>query len=49
MNLKDRFKPLYYALLHFKNDPDYHKMPPELAEPVKDIIEKVKQMAVDYA
>ncbi|MGE0086935.1 MAG: hypothetical protein AB7S75_21230 [Desulfococcaceae bacterium] len=49
LNLKERFKPLYYALLHFTNNQDFHKMPPELAEPVKDIIEKVKQMAVDYA
>jgi len=49
LNLKERFKPLYYALLHFTDNKDFHKMPPELAEPVKDIIEKVKQMAVDYA
>ncbi len=49
LNLEERFKPLYYALLHFTNSKNFHKMPPELAEPVKDIIEKVKQMAVDYA
>jgi len=49
LNLKERFKPLYYALLHFTDNKDFHKMPPELAEPVKDIIEKVRQMAVDYA
>ena len=49
LNLKDRFKPLYYALLYFTGDKDYAKRPPELAEPVNDIIEKIKQMAVDYA
>jgi len=37
------------VLLHFTGSKDFHKMPPELAEPVKDIIEKVKQMAEDYA
>jgi len=49
LNLKNRFKPLYYALLYFMGDQDYAKCPPELVEPVNDIIEKIKQMAVDYA
>jgi len=49
LNLKERFKPLYYALLRLTNDKNYYKMPPELAEPVKEIIEKIKQMAIDYA
>ncbi len=48
LNLQERFKPLYYALLYFTNDPGYRKMPPELAEPVEDIIKQVKQMAEDY-
>lgn len=49
LSLKERFKPIYYALLFLKNDKDYQKIPPELEEPVKKIIEKVKQMAIDYA
>ncbi|MCP4348723.1 MAG: sel1 repeat family protein [Desulfobacterales bacterium] len=49
LNLKEKFKPLYYALLHFTDDKNYHKIPPELTEPVNEIIEKVKQMATDYA
>jgi nucleoside-triphosphatase THEP1 len=49
LNLKNRFKPLYYALLYFTGDKNYAKRPPELTEPVNDIIAKIKQMAVDYA
>ena len=49
LQLADRFKPLYYALLHFIQDEDYRKMPPELTEPVNEVITKVKQWAVDYA
>jgi hypothetical protein len=49
LNLKERLKPLYYALLFFLEDKDYHKLPPELSEPVNAIIERVNQMTVDYA
>jgi TPR repeat protein len=49
LHLKDRLKPLYYALLYFINDKDYAKRPPEIVEPINDIIKKIKQMAVDYA
>jgi len=49
LNLKDKFKPLYYALLYFSEDKDYAKRLPELAEPVNDVIEKIKQMGIDYA
>ena len=48
LDLQERFKLLYYALLYFSDDPNYHKLPPELSEPVEDIIKQVKQMAVDY-
>ncbi|MGB0431025.1 MAG: tetratricopeptide repeat protein [Bacteroidia bacterium] len=44
--------PVYYALMHFMQDeyPDeIKKMGPELKETVDEIIEKVKQMAIDYA
>ena len=49
LDLKRRFTPLLYALLYFINDPNYKKLPPELAEPVHDIIRQVKQLAADYA
>ncbi|MCZ6872446.1 MAG: hypothetical protein O7G88_02790 [bacterium] len=49
LSLKDRLKPLYYALLRLSGNNDYNKMPPELSEPVSQIIERVKQMTVDYA
>ena len=51
-HLKDRFKPVYYALMHFLMDefPNEHKkMGGELEETVKEIIEKIKQMEYDYA
>ncbi len=50
-HLKDRFKPVYYALMHFLTDefPNEHKkMGGELEETVKEIIEKIKQMEYDY-
>jgi len=49
LNLKERFKPLYYALLYFTGDKNYHKLPPEISEPVEEIIEQIKQMEKDYA
>ncbi|GAK54770.1 ATPase [Candidatus Vecturithrix granuli] len=48
LDLKRRFTPLLYALLYFIEDPNYQKLPPELAEPVHDIIRQVKQLAADY-
>jgi tetratricopeptide (TPR) repeat protein len=50
-HLKDRFKPVYYTLMHFLKDefPNEHKkMGGELEETVKEIIEKIKQMENDY-
>jgi hypothetical protein len=41
--------PLYYALLYLSGDENYHRCPPELSEPVAEIIEQIKGMAVDYA
>ncbi|MDM8522396.1 tetratricopeptide repeat protein [Desulfococcaceae bacterium HSG8] len=49
LNLKEKFKPLYYAFLHLTDDKNFHKLPPELSEPVDEIIEEVRQMEVDYA
>jgi len=49
LNLKEKLKPLYYALLYFTGDKNYHKIPPEISEPVQEIIEQIKQMEKDYA
>ncbi len=47
--LHERFAPLYYALLYFVNDLGYQKLPPELTEPVQDIIQRINRMTVEYA
>ena len=52
IDLKDRYKPIYYALMHFMRDkyPDeILKMGPELKETVDEVIARVEQMAIDYA
>ena len=44
--LKERLKPLWYALMHLMRDefPDeYLRMPAEMAETVQEILEKVKE------
>jgi hypothetical protein len=49
--LKDRFKPVYYALMFFmKNDfpNEYLKMGGELKETVDEIIAKIQQLGNDY-
>jgi TPR repeat protein len=48
VEVAERFKPLYYALLYFTHDPGYQKLPPELSEPVTDIIRQINQLARDY-
>ena len=48
LDVRERFKPLYYAFLYFTDDPNYQKLPPELSEPVKDIIKQTEQLAADY-
>jgi nucleoside-triphosphatase THEP1 len=50
-DIRDKYKPLYYALMHFMRDtyPDeYKKMGSELKQTVEEIIAQVYQMAVDY-
>ena len=52
LHLKDRFKPIWYALMHYMKDlypTEYLRIPPELKETVQEIIAKVEQMRVDYA
>lgn len=48
LDLRERFRPVYYALLYFTENENYQKLPPELSEPVHEIIRQVKQMTVDY-
>lgn len=46
LSLKDRFKPVYFALVHElkKELPDeYLKMPEEFAEPVNDLLTKIQK------
>ena len=48
---KDRFKPVYYALMSFMKDEypnEYLKMGGELKEPVDKIIIKIKEMEKAY-
>jgi len=50
-HLKDRFKPVYYALMHFMQDEypnEYRKMGSELKQTVEEIIEKILQLEKDY-
>ena len=49
LDLRERFTPLFYALLYSIGDPAYDKLPPELAEPVRDIIARIQEMADKYA
>jgi len=48
LDLRERFKPLYYAFLYYIHDPNYYKRPPELFEPIKGIIGQVQRLAVGY-
>lgn len=51
-DIKDRYKPIYYTLMHFMRDtyPDeYKKMGVEIKRTVEELIEKVNRMAIDYA
>jgi TPR repeat protein/DNA-binding HxlR family transcriptional regulator len=49
--LKDRFKPIYYALMYFLQDEypnEYRKMGAELKETVDEIIAEIRQLEKDY-
>jgi hypothetical protein len=51
LKLKDRFKPTYYALMHYmkKEFPDEMlKMGSELEEPVNAVIKEIELMAKKY-
>jgi len=52
LNFKERYKPLYYALMYFMKDEypnEYLKMGAELKETVDEIVKEIEQMSVDYA
>ncbi len=51
-NLKDKFKPIYYTLMHYMKDefPNEHlRMGEELKQPVADLMKRVEEMAIEYA
>lgn len=49
MIFPERFQPLYYAFLKLTENASYHKMPPELADPVDDILKQIEALAAAYA
>jgi TPR repeat protein/nucleoside-triphosphatase THEP1/DNA-binding Lrp family transcriptional regulator len=52
LHLKDKFKPVYYALMHYMRDEypnEYLKMGEELKETVEEIIQKIEKVRIDYA
>ena len=49
LGLADRFKPLVYAIFYFTDDARYNRLPSELSDPVDGIIQRVQQLARDYA
>jgi TPR repeat protein/DNA-binding transcriptional ArsR family regulator len=51
-DIKDKYKPIYYALMYFMQDsiPDeYKRMGTELKQTVDEIIDQIYQMAIDYS
>lgn len=51
-DLKDRLRPVYYALMHYMKDEypnEFRKMGEEIRETVDDIIKEIDRLRVDYA
>jgi TPR repeat protein len=51
-NIRDKYKPIYYALMYFLRDtrPDeYIRMGSELKQTVDEIVDQIHQMQIDYA
>ncbi len=51
-HLKDRFKPIYYALMYFLKDEypnEYLRMGSELKETTEELIKNIREMEKDYA
>ncbi len=49
LNLRERFKPFYYAFLYHTKDPDYYKRPTELIEPIGGLIGRIQRLTASYA
>jgi TPR repeat protein len=49
LQLRERFKPFYYAFLYHTKNPEYHKRPPELIEPIGGLIGRVQRLSASYA
>ncbi len=49
LQLKDRFKPVYYAVLKQLDHTDSLRMGEELVQTVEEVLARARQMAVDYA
>ncbi len=52
LQIKDRLKPIYYALMYYMQDKypnEYLRMGDELKETVEEIIDKVEEMRLAYA
>ena len=51
-NIRDKYKPIYYALLYFMRDSkadEFRRMGSELQQTVDEIVDQIKQMQKDYA
>jgi tetratricopeptide (TPR) repeat protein len=51
-NIRDKYKPIYYALLYFMRDSkadEFRRMGSELQQTVEEIIDQITQMQKDYA
>ncbi len=51
-NIRDKYKPIYYALMYFlqESKPDeYIRMGSEIKQTVEEIVEQIHQMQTDYA
>jgi len=46
---KDRFKPIWYAILKKLDHPDFLRMGDELSQTVEEVLARSEQLAVDYA
>lgn len=52
VELEERYKPIYYALMHLMRDEfpnEILKMGPELIETVDEVLEEIEQLAIKYA
>jgi len=47
-NFKDRYKPIWYAILKKLDHPDFLRMGDELTQTVEEVLAKADQMAIDY-